>query len=69
LIGFLATIRGTERSRTSEVGTPAFEAWREPRVQAAGLITASVATGLGVGFGIDQSVIDHFSGVLVAAGL
>jgi 4-amino-4-deoxy-L-arabinose transferase-like glycosyltransferase len=49
LIGFLAALRRTERSPGTEATEPTFEAWRAPRVRAVGLMTASVATGFGVG--------------------
>jgi hypothetical protein len=69
LIGILSAIRRVERSPDSEARTPAFEAWRGPRVRAAGLMTCSVFTGFGVGFGIDQSVTGTLVGTLVGAGL
>jgi 4-amino-4-deoxy-L-arabinose transferase-like glycosyltransferase len=69
LVGFPTAIRRAERSPDSEAHTPAFEAWRSPRVRAAGLMTGSVVTGFGVGFGIDQSVTGTLLGTLVGAGL
>jgi 4-amino-4-deoxy-L-arabinose transferase-like glycosyltransferase len=68
LIVLLATLRRTERSPDSEAATPAFRAWRTPRVRAVGLMTASVATGFGVGYGIAQPIIGTFFGILVGAG-
>jgi hypothetical protein len=67
LIGFLVALRRTERSPGSET-KDTFEAWRAPRVRAVGLMTASVATGFGVGFGIGQPIISTFLGILVGAG-
>ena len=69
LIGFLTALRRAERSHDSEARTPAFEAWRRPRVQAAGLMTGCVAAGFGVGFGIGVPVIGTALGILVGAGL
>jgi hypothetical protein len=69
LICFLAAIRHAERSPESEARTPAFDVWRALRVQAAGLMTGSVATGFGVGFGVGRPVIGTFLGILVGAGL
>ena len=69
LIGFLAASRQAERSPESEARTPAFDVWRAPRVRAAGLITCSVATGFGVGFGVGRPAIGTFLGILVGAGL
>jgi len=68
LIGFLVALRRTERSPGSETTKSTFEAWRAPRVRAVGLMTASVATGFGVGFGIGQPMISTFLGILVGAG-
>ena len=68
LIGFLVVLRRTERSPGSETTKSTFEAWRAPRVRAVGLMTASVATGFGVGFGIGQPMISTFLGILVGAG-
>ena len=69
LIGLLTAIRRAERSPETEAHTPAFEAWRSPRVRAAGLMTCGVFTGFGVGFGIDQPVSGTFLGTLIGAGL
>jgi len=67
LIGFLVALRRTERSPDSETKAT-FEAWRAPRVRAVGLMTASVATGFGIGFGIGQPMISTFLGIVVGAG-
>ena len=68
LIGFLVVLRRTERSPGSETTKPTFEVWRAPRVRAVGLMTASVATGFGVGFGIGQPMISTFFGIVVGGG-
>jgi hypothetical protein len=68
LIDFLIALRRTERSPGSETTNPTFEAWRAPMVRAVGLMTASVATGFGIGFGIGQPMISTFLGILVGAG-
>lgn len=69
LIGLLVVLRRVERSPRSEAHTPAFDAWRGPRIRAVGLMTASVASGFGFGFGIGQPVIGSLLGILVGAGL
>lgn len=69
LIFFLAAMGKAERSPASEARTPAFEAWRGPRIRAAGLLTGSVAAGFGVGFGVGQPVIFTFTGILAGAVL
>jgi 4-amino-4-deoxy-L-arabinose transferase-like glycosyltransferase len=67
LIGFLVASRRSERSTDSEVHTAEFEIWRRPRLQAAGWMTASVATGFGVGFAIDQVLLITLLGVIVGS--
>ena len=69
LIGFLVASRRAERSSDSEVHTSGFDTWRGPRIQAAGLMTGSVAAGFSVGFAIDQPVIATLIGIVVGAGL
>ena len=69
LIGFLSASRRAEHSPDSEVHTSGFDTWREPRIQAAGLMTGSVAAGFSVGFAIDQPVIGILIGTLIGAGL
>jgi 4-amino-4-deoxy-L-arabinose transferase-like glycosyltransferase len=69
LIAFLAASRRAERSPDSEMQTPGFERWREPRIRAAGLMTGSVAAGFGGGFAIDLPLIGTLVGALVGAGL
>ena len=65
LIIFLAASRRAEGLPGSEAHTGQFETWRMPRAQAVGWLTASIATGFGVGFGLDQVVLGAFAGVLV----
>ncbi len=69
LIGFLVASRNSERSPGSEVHTAEFDIWRQPRVQAAGWMTAIVATGFGVGFALNQILIATLLGVIVGSGL
>ncbi len=69
LIGFLAASRRAEHSPNSEVHTLRFNTWRGPRIEAAGLITGSVAAGFSVGFAIDQPLIGTLLGTLAGAGL
>jgi len=69
LIGFLAASRRAERSLDSEAHTPGFDTWRRPRIQAAGVVTGSVAAGFSIGIATDQPVIGTLIGTLVAAGL
>jgi 4-amino-4-deoxy-L-arabinose transferase-like glycosyltransferase len=69
LVGFLAASRRAERSPDSEVHTQAFDTWRGPRIQAAGLMTGSVAAGFSVGYAIDQPVVGTLVGTFVGAGL
>jgi 4-amino-4-deoxy-L-arabinose transferase-like glycosyltransferase len=69
LIGFLTASRRAERSPDSEANTVRFEAWRVPRTQAVGLMTASVATGFGVGFAVGWPVIGTGVGILAGSGL
>ena len=57
-----------DRGWGSQTTKPTFEAWRAPRVRAVGLMTASVTTGFGVGFGIGQPMISTFLGIVVGAG-
>jgi hypothetical protein len=51
LIRFLSASRRVERAPGSEVDRSAFEIWRVARIQSAGLMTGSAATGFGIGFG------------------
>jgi 4-amino-4-deoxy-L-arabinose transferase-like glycosyltransferase len=69
LMGFLASSRRAERSADTEVCTPEFESWREPRVKAAGALTGCVATGFGLGFAVGQPAIGTALGILIGTGL
>jgi 4-amino-4-deoxy-L-arabinose transferase-like glycosyltransferase len=69
LIGFLSASRRAERFPDSEAHTSGFDTWRRPRIQAAGLITGTVAAGFSVGFATDQPVIGALIGTLLGAGL
>jgi hypothetical protein len=69
LVGFLVASRRAERSADSEVGTPEFESWREPRVKAAGVMTACVGIGFGLGFATGQPTIGTALGILIGASL
>jgi hypothetical protein len=42
-----------------------FEIWRRPRLQAAGWMTACVATGFGVGFALNQTLYLTLLGIVV----
>lgn len=57
LIGILGASRRAERKPDSETGSPRFEDWRAPRMQAAWWIVFGVLNGFGVGFAIGQPVI------------
>ena len=67
LIFFLAASRRAEKTPDSEVGTVRFELWRQPRASAAGMLTAVVATGFGLGFAIQQPILGSLLGILVGA--
>jgi hypothetical protein len=69
LIGFLAASRRAERSPNSEARTSEFDAWRGPRIQAAAIMTASVAAGFSVGFAADQPAIGVLLGALGGASV
>ncbi len=57
LIGFLAASRRAERSPDSEAGTPAFERWRRPLLQASAPVTIVIATAYGIGFAVGQPLL------------
>lgn len=65
LIYFLVASRRTERSPDSEVHMAEFDIWRGPRLQAAGWLTAFVATGFGVGFALNQTLYITLLGIVV----
>jgi len=69
LIVFMTASRRLERQPDSQTNTPQFETWRQPRLQAVALMTISVATGFGVGFGIDQLLLVTGAGILVGVVL
>ena len=57
LIGFLIAARRAELNPDSETGTTEFDHWRQPLGMAAGIATAIVATGFGLGFAIGQPTL------------
>jgi hypothetical protein len=67
LILFLLADRRAERAPDSEADTMRFELWRQPRAQAAGIVTAVVATGFGLGFAVQQPVLGSLLGIGVGA--
>ena len=69
LFGFLAASRSAERQPVSEARATTFAEWRAPRIQAAGWMTAGVATGFGIGFGLDQPVLGTALGIVAGAVL
>lgn len=66
LIGFLAASRRADRAPGSETGTARFEFWRGPRASAAGISTAVVATGFGLGFAVQQPLLGSILGIIAA---
>ena len=69
LITFLVASRRAERSPASETSTVEFDTWRGSRVQAAGWMTAIVATGFGIGFALDHTLLVTLVGVIVGSGV
>jgi hypothetical protein len=67
LIIFLTASRRVDRAPGSEAGTLAFDLWRAPRAQAAGVVTAVVATGYALGFAVRQPVLGSLLGIIAAA--
>lgn len=65
LIGFLIASRRADRAAEPE-GQAAFDAWREPRGLAAGVVTAIVATGFAVGFIAGPLLVATLGSFLVA---
>jgi hypothetical protein len=65
LIYFLVASRRAEREPESEVRMAEFDIWRGPRLQAAGWMTACVATGFGVGFALNQTLYLTLLGIIV----
>lgn len=66
LIGFHVAARKAESKADSEVSTVEFDQWRQPFGMAAGVITATVATGFGLGFAIGQEVILTLIGIALS---
>jgi hypothetical protein len=66
LIWFLVMARRAEAGPNSESHTPEFDRWRGPLAQAAGLVTACVATAFGIGFAINQPVLITLLGTLIS---
>ena len=69
LILILILSRREEAAPNSETSTSEFGRWRMPVVQAAGLITACVATGFGLGFALNQPVLITFLRALIGFGI
>lgn len=69
LIGFLVASRREEAKPDSESNTEEFDRWRGSLDFAAGIITAIVATGFGLGFGIGQPVFLTILGILIGIGI
>jgi hypothetical protein len=65
LIGFLVASRRSERD-VDPRGQAAFDAWRQPRAMAAGVVTGIVATGFGVGFAIGQLAVGTLVAIVAA---
>jgi 4-amino-4-deoxy-L-arabinose transferase-like glycosyltransferase len=65
LIYFLVASRRAERAPDSEVRMAEFDIWRGPRLQAAGWLTACVATGFGVGFALNLTLYLTLLGIVV----
>jgi len=66
LIGFLIAARHAEAKPDSEGGTTEFDQWRQPLGLAAGIVTAVVATGFGLGFALDQPVLFTIIGIIIS---
>jgi len=64
LITVMVASRRTERMPGSEVHTAAFARWHATRGQAAGWLTAIVATGFGVGYAVDLLVPLTVAGIV-----
>jgi len=66
LIGFLIAARRAESKPESEAGTAEFDQWRQPLDMAAGIVTAVVATGFGLGFAFGQPVLFTMIGIITS---
>jgi Family of unknown function (DUF6790) len=69
LIPLLAASRRAERVDSSEAGTPPFELWRAPLLQAVGIDAFIVAIAFAVGFAIQQTLIISLLGASGAGAL
>jgi len=63
LIGFLVAARKAEHQPDSEANTIEFDLWRQPFGMAAGVITATVATGFGLGYAVGQETVLTLVGI------
>ncbi len=66
LIWILTLARRVEALPASETGTPEFDRWRTPIGQAAGPVTATVATAFGLGFAVESPVLITLLGTLIS---
>jgi hypothetical protein len=66
LIGFLIAARRAELKPDSETGKTEFDHWRHPLGLAAGIATAVVATGFGLGFAIGQSTLLTMIAIIIS---
>lgn len=66
LIGFLVAARKAESKPESETRTIEFDLWRQPFGMAAGIITATVATGFGLGYAISQETVLTLVGIVIS---
>ena len=66
LIGFLVAARKAESKENSEASTVEFDHWRQSFAMAAGVITATIATGFGLGFAISQETILTLIGIVIS---
>ncbi len=69
LIPLLAASRSAERSRSSDAATAQFELWRAPLLQAAAIVTATVATAFAIGFAVGNPVVVSGLGTIIAAAI
>lgn len=66
LIGFLIAARKAEAKPGSETGNTEFDQWRQPFGMAAGIVTAVVATGFGLGFAIGQPTLLTMLAIIIS---
>ena len=69
LIGFLAASRRAQTAPDSETGTPEFEQWRVPLLQASAPVTIVIATAYGVGFAVGQPLLATLAGVAASIAI